>query len=138
MGLKKYIGFSLLLISSILFFTNRKFYKYFILLTIIIGVIGFISFSLTVYTFGIGLIEIQLIPFVALIIYLYVFKSKISSLLNNPKSEKEKQNDFENSKNRFKQKFKNLSESEIEIRLNEKLVPEAIKALKELKNELKI
>lgn len=137
-GVKQYIGLSLLLICTILFFVNRKFYKYLLFLTIITGVIGLIAFSSTIVTFGIGLIEIQLIPFVALVIYFFVFKSKIISMLNNPKSEKEKENDFENSKNRFKRKFKNLSESEIKLRLNENLVPEAIEALEELKNELKI
>lgn len=136
--IKQYIGLSLLLICTILFFVNRKFYKYFIFITIIIGVINLIAFSSTTFTFVVGLIEIQLIPFIAFIIYVSVFKSKIISILSNPKSKKENENDFKISKNRFKQKFKNLSKSEIETRLNEKLVPEAIEALKELKNEFKI
>jgi fatty acid desaturase len=133
---KQYIGLSLVLICTVLFFINRKAYKYLTALTLITGLIGLIAFSISIITFSISFIQVQLIPLVVLLIYMYIFRFEIRQLFE--KTEAEKQNNTENLKNKFRQNFRKLSNTEIENKLNKNLVPEAIEALKEIKTERKL
>ncbi len=130
---KQYIGLSLLLVCTVLFFINRKVYKYLIALTLVGGLTGLIAFSITLITFQISIIQIQLIPFIVLLIYMYIFRFEIRQLFK--KTEAEKQNNGENLKNKFRHNFKKLSDAEIDRKLSENLVPEAIQALEEIKSE---
>lgn len=74
---KQYVGLALLLISTFLFFINRKIYKYFTGITLILGLLGFVGFSVVEYTFGISIIQIQFIPFIVLLIYFYIFRGNL-------------------------------------------------------------
>ena len=134
---RQYIGLSLLLISGIFFFTNRKVYKYFFGITLILGTLNFIAFS--TYIIGINLIfiPIQIIPFVVLIIYSIIYINQIIELLVQltQKSEKEEQEYYQRKLESFKMKFADLNDFEIDNKLNQDLVPEAKQALNEIKNE---
>ena len=132
---RQYIGLSLILICTILFFANRKIYKYLTAVTLIVGLTSIISFSTSIITFGISIIQVQLIPLIVLLIYIYIFRTEIKKLLET--TENEKQNNTEKLKERFKQKFEKLTDKEIESRLNQNLVPKAIKALEEIQTERK-
>ena len=135
---RQYIGLILLVICTIIFFMNRKIYKYLIALILILGMINLVSFSTYYIRFGISIIEIQFIPFASFLIYLYIFKKEIRSIIKKSKhAEKESNKNSENMKNHFKHKFEKLSDKEIENRLSQNLVPEAIQALTELQAERK-
>lgn len=134
---RHYIGLTLLLISGILFFINRKIYKYVFGITLIIGTFNLIAFS--TYIIGINLIfiPIQIIPFIILILYSTIYRKQLIELYFRitQKDEKEEQEYFNIKKERFKRKFEDLNDGEIENKLNQDLVPEAKKALNEIKSE---
>ena len=134
---RHYIGLTLLLISTILFFTNRKIYKYVFGITLIIGTFNLIAFS--TYIIGINLIfiPIQIIPCAILIFYSIIYRKQLVELYFRitQKDEKEEQEYFNVKKESFKRKFADLNNSEIEKKLNQDLVPEAKKALNEIKSE---
>lgn len=130
---RQYIGLSLLLICTIFFFFNRKIYKYLLAITLIIGLVNIIGFATSTITFGISIVQVQLIPFIVLLIYISIFKQEIKDLIK--KTDADKEINFNIIKDRFKQKFKKLSDKEIETKLSQNLVPEAMLALEEIKNE---
>ena len=132
---REYIGLPLLLVSTIIFFLNRKIYKYLTVMILIVGLTGVISFTAARIYVGISIIEVQLIPLIVLVIFIYIFKGEIRKLIQ--KTESEKQNNTENLKNHFKHKFEKLSDKEIESKLTQNLVPEAIQALAEIQIERK-
>lgn len=133
---RQYIGLSLLLICTLLFFKNRKIYKYLTAMTLIVGLTNIIGFSTSIITVGISIIQVQLIPLIVLFIYVYIFQTEIKKLIEKPESE-QSNNINDKLKERFKQKFEKLSDKEIESRLNQNLVPEAISALEEIQTERK-
>lgn len=135
-GIKQHIGLTLLGTSIIFFFVNRRYYRYIFGITIILGLVTLIGFSTTIriVTFlGIS-IQILLLPIVA--IFVWINKEKIKSK-NLDVFGKQAEAKFGNSSkvNGFKRRFGKLSNSEIESKLEEGLVPEAIEALKQLKKE---
>ena len=134
-GIKQYIGFSLLGISTILFFVNRKFYKYVIGLSLLIATIIPISFSYITYGLTLIIFQIYLIPLGGLFIYLFVFRKQLTHILfySNPKDSIEEKRQFERKVERFKRNFSELSDVEIEIKMDQELVPEAKQALLEIK-----
>jgi len=137
-GWPQYIGFTLLGISIILFFQNRRFYKYFLGLTLFLGLLGLVTFSLSISTISImGLLPIQysIIP-ICFVFYL-VNKDKILSKLGDYKNENPSQIIVEKKSkiNGFKRKFRSLSDQEIKDKLKQPLVPEAIIALRQLQAE---
>jgi len=85
---RQYIGLSLILICTILFFANRKIYKYLTAVTLIVGLTSIISFSTSIITFGISIIQVQLIPLIVLLIYIYIFRTEIKKLLETTENEK--------------------------------------------------
>ncbi|SFS81411.1 hypothetical protein [Lutibacter maritimus] len=132
---RQYIGISLILICTILFFINRTIYKYLLGLVLIAGmisIIGFTSAITTIYGFG---LEFQLQPFLVFVIYLYIYRADLKRVFE--KTESENKINENALKDRFKQKFEKLSDKEIESRLSQKLVPEAIQALTEIQTERK-
>ena len=134
---RQYIGLSLLLISGILFFTNQKIYRYVFGVTLILGTLNLIAFSTYIIGINFLFIPIQIIPFIVLIIYLILYRKQIVELFFRiiQKDEKEEQEYYQKKIDRFKIKFSDLTDREIENKINQDLVPEAKKALIEIKTE---
>ncbi|MCF8278545.1 MAG: hypothetical protein K9J17_17590 [Flavobacteriales bacterium] len=134
-----YVGLTLLVVCFILFFLNASWYRYSMAFILIIGTFGLIGFSTVNISFGIGILQFHIIPFVALILFSSVYNSRIPAaihrLLGMDKTEEENLEGFNARKAGFKRTFEKLPDSEIDRRLKTKLVPEAIQALEELKEE---
>jgi len=128
---QEYIGIILLLISTILFFIDFKSYKYIYLITLLLGIFGYISFSSFYITFGSSTIRIHLIPLLILIVYIFIDKINPLDFYTTPT---EKEEYSINLVKTFERRFKKLSDSEINMKLNENLTSEAIKALINIKN----
>jgi len=82
-GTQQYLGLALLGISLILFFINRRIYKYVFGLTLLIGLLNLVAFSTTVITMSfLGLpIQILLLPLIA--IFIWINKVEINSKIQN-------------------------------------------------------
>ena len=138
-GTPQYIGLSLLGISSILFFVQRRIYRYVFGSTLLLGLPSLIGFSTSimgVYFLGIP-IQILLLPLILLFTWINKdsIKPMIQQLLGN--STEQKQSRRHAKVNGFKRRFEKLTDQEIESKLKEQLVPEALEALNQLKNERK-
>ena len=77
-GYQQYIGLTLLGVSIILFFVNRRLYKYFYGITLILATVNLIGFTTTIrnliYFFG---IEIQYLPLIVLLIFTVIYRESI-------------------------------------------------------------
>ncbi len=85
---KHYAGIGCLILSAILYFTNRKFYFLFFALTLTVGLIGFLDFNIS--TFKIGFAGIGVNPvFLGLMILFFAVSGKqmdkLSPEKNGPK-----------------------------------------------------
>ncbi|WP_188361476.1 hypothetical protein [Flavobacterium orientale] len=107
----------------------------FVLLLGLFDLIHFVPFSIGI---NFSIFKIHLIPFIFLLIFYLLNRQNINEKIRNfnepsaseELSHKNSQIEF------FKIKFQNLSETEIDQKLKEDLVPEAMEALKILKNNL--
>ncbi len=131
---KLFIGGIIIFFTTVIFFINRSAYKILLLIVLLIAVTGIISFSNYNIIMGFGYIEIRLIPFFMLIFYLFVYQINIKELLIASDFDKNKNASL---KEKFIKKFNNLSDEEIELKLKENLIPEAIEALKFIQNKRK-
>jgi hypothetical protein len=131
-----YLGLSLLLFSILAFLKFKRFSNYLFGIVLLLGLIDIIHF--TPFSFGISFFQIgiQLIPFLFIVIFCVLNLQKINSKLNEFKSTSDSNNLKKNEIEFFKNQFKKLSETEIDKKLKEDLVPEAIEALIFLKNNL--
>lgn len=129
---RQYLGLFFLFVVTILFFINRKVYQIFLLFILLIGTIGLISFSTYIITFGFSIFQIQLIPFLTLILYMYIYNVNFKKYFVI--SEDDKKENSQKLREKFKKKFSRLSDKEIEMKLEEDLISEAIEALKSIKN----
>lgn len=122
---------------------ERSFLSVFILLLIgLFNLMSFAYFFNLVFSFRVFVIRtpgIQLISLVLLSILILSKRKIIWDLYQNyfQQTEAERQQSRLNAHKRFRMKFENLSDKEIELKLQEDLVPEAISALKELREERK-
>ena len=130
--IKEYMGIFFLLVVTISFFIERKIYQKILLFVLLLGMFGLISFSTYIITFGFLFIHVYLIPFFILILYMYIYNKDLKKYFTI--SENEKKESSLRLEKKFKRKFSKLSDEEIEIKLEENLIPEAIKALKNIKN----
>lgn len=134
-----YVGLTLLAVCAVLFFLNLRWYRYAMGFVLIIGTLGLVSFSTVIMSVGIGFLQFHLIPLVVLIVFASIYNSRIPkavhSLLGTYKTEEEIKELTRSRVDSFKRTFKDLSDSEIDRRLQTKLVPEALQALDELKKE---
>lgn len=134
-----YVGLTLLAVCVVLFFLNLRWYRYAMGFVLIIGTLGLVSFSTVIMSVGIGFLQFHLIPLVVLIVFASIYNSRIPkavhSLLRTYKTEEEIKELTRSNVDSFKRTFKDLSDSEIDRRLQTKLVPEALQALDELKKE---
>ncbi|MGQ1786775.1 hypothetical protein [Saccharicrinis sp. GN24d3] len=140
-----YFGFvGLVVVSTFSYLKPTKSFEA-LLVLLLLGLFNLLSFAYfinMVMTFGISIFVtpgIQLISLVFLIVLVAkrrnktrLFYLKIFGL-----TEEDKEQSRKSSQNFFKRKFENLTDIEIENRLQEDLVPEAIEALVEIKEERK-
>ncbi len=140
---KEYIGFVLALIGTGLFFIriiSKKIYAVYTLVIIILGISNIFSFSIYHLVFTLNSLSFQIIPCIALCIYLYAFKKDIKNIRKNITRENElsKVEQQSEQKANYKARFEKLSNEEIEKKLNQGLVQEAINALKEIQTEYSV
>jgi len=70
-----YIGHLLVLVSAISFFINKRVYKYIITGTLILGILGFLNFTPTIYSINFLGITFHPLPLIILIIHYYLTKT---------------------------------------------------------------
>ncbi len=131
---RQYIGLSLLTVSGIFFFTDRRLYRYFFGITLVLGVLNLIAFSTNIFVFYFIFFPIQILPFIFLVVFFVKNRKRINDLFfrSIQKTEEEEQKYYDRKLKRFKEKFSELSDPEIEYKLNQELVPEARQALIEI------
>lgn len=132
-----WIGLSLLVICFILYYQKlNKFKSYFgiILILGIFKLIQFVPFRLTV---GLGVLPFEVIPTLFFLLFIFLNRSRVLDIIQDwfTTSDEEKEKNSISKYESFKKDFQNLSDTEIEYRLNQVLVPEARKALIEIKEE---
>ena len=114
---RHYIGFILVLTSTILYFQNRKWYEYVFGLTLLIGTVSLIDIFFM--TFGITIVFFQFNPLllILLIVFLTTNKGLIDKLFPEKqpteKSVAEKIAEKEKRIQNYEQKFQSKSESEL-------------------------
>lgn len=136
----------LLILSTGIMYFNYELGVKITLGTILIGIINLVDFFPIKYivSFGINAIEIgfEFLLFGIGIIHYFTNREKLSKflkdLINREVSEEEKISTKRSQINRFKRRFSNKSIGELEMTVNnDKLLPEAKKAAKELIEEKK-
>ncbi|WP_375558672.1 hypothetical protein ACE193_13050 [Bernardetia sp. OM2101] len=137
---KEYIGFILASVGTGLFFIrtiSKKIYPIYTLVIITLGVCDVISFSIYHLVFTLNSLSFQIIPCISLFIYFYAFKEGIKNIRKNISRESELSKTEQQSKQKadYKTRFEKLSDEEIEKKLSQGLVQEAINALKEIQTE---
>lgn len=137
-GIEQKLGITLLGISAILFFLNRKVYKYVFGITLILGLVNLIGFSKSITSislFNLPSIQLLVVPIIGIYIWIYIdeIQHKVRGIIGRSKEQLE----FESNAqiNGFKQRFEKLSDKEIEKKLSENLVPESIEALRQIQKE---
>ena len=140
-----YLGFAgLTIVTLFAYFRPEKSFKS-VLILLLLGLFNLLSFAYffnIVMSFGISVLVtpgIQLISLIMLSVLVIKKREKVGELYRETfgQTEDEKEQSRLNAHNRFKMKFKEVSAREIEIKLQQDLVPEAISALKEIKEERK-
>lgn len=136
--IRLYIGLSLLCFCIFSFFKIKSIARYLLGALLILSLFDLIHFT----PFSIGLnflfLKIYLIPFLFTLIFYFLNRHKINEKISNfnkvfySDKLKHKNDTIEF----FKIQFQNLSETEIEKKLKEDLVPEAKEALMILKDNL--
>lgn len=131
---QQYIGLTLLGVSLILFFTNRRTYKYIFGITILLGLFNLIGFTTSIVTMNLLFIPIQLTIIPILLLFTWINQEQIKPKVQSIFGTSEEQILAESNSKilGFKKRFENLSDVEIEKRLNQNLVPEAHEALKQI------
>ena len=130
-----YIAFSALIADLLFYFYLRKYFKYTVLVTVILGLLGTINYHTTVFTF-VFIIPFQ--PTSLLIAILYVglnFERTKTKILGKNIPEDEKQLDLEKVET-FKRKFANKSTEELtELIGDRRFIKEAKIASTQILNE---
>ena len=130
-------GLFLLGITLIAYFLAFKKFKWGFGVLLLFGVFNAIQF--TPFKLGIQfyLLEIQVIPTIFLLSFFYLNKSRVLDIIQDffTTSNKEQEINTTSRMNSYKKHFQNLSEKEIENKLNQDIVPEAKNALVEIIKE---
>jgi hypothetical protein len=146
LNIKNYLGFAAVIINFVGFFTFKRFYKYILLTTILVGTFNFIIFSAleTTTSFNIGSLRIGFQPstFLAGFAAYLVNLKKVNNLIIDqfgPSPEEAEKNSKANwleSVNKFKVRYNNYSIEELNQILTEnKYVAEALEAARQLITE---
>lgn len=130
-----WIGLSLLGICLVSYYLNFQRFKSFFGIILILGVFNIIQF--VPFGFGIQLIFIkfEVVPTVFSLLFIYLNRNRVMDFIQDwlTTSDEEKEKSSDSKYESFKKDFQSLSDKEIENRLNQVLVPEARKALIEIK-----
>lgn len=139
LGSAQYIGLTMLGISIALYFINRRAYKYFFGITLLLGLANLIAFTVSITTLSIPGIQIQLLPLPFIGLFYWIHREDIIPMTRGLLENKEVSTEARNTSkvNKFKTVFKGLSNNEIEARLKKGLVPEAVEALKSIQADRK-
>lgn len=129
-------GLGLVLILALII-VNKSTWKYAFAILLVFALTPWISFYHHTFSLGIGFIHIEVTALGILILHLIVnpdiFMSFKSLLKPKPKSEEEKQAQFEASMNGFERRLNKKSTTEIKKIIEQNsLIPEAIEAVKRL------
>ena len=133
-----YLGFSLLIFTNFVFLKFKNYANSLFGIILILGLFNIIHFTPFLVGFSFAYLKIQLLSFIFLIFFYVLNRKIISKKIDGFRTTSEtdlrirKKNEIEF----FKNQFRNLSETEINKKLKEDLVPEAIEALAFLKNNL--
>ncbi len=130
-----WIGMSLLMISFVLYYQKSNYFKSYFGIILILGIfklIQFVPFQLTV---SFGLLPFEVIPTLFFLFFIFLNRSRVLDIIQDwfTTSDEDKEKNSISKYESFKKDFQNLSDKEIENRLNQVLVPEARKALMEIK-----
>jgi len=130
-----------LAITLILIFLKKNIWKYVFLTLILLSFTGLIQFYNQTFSIGIGPLSLEMTALGLLIFHLAMNPDIISKIKLNlepsqeslQKKEELKKEQFENSVNRFEEKFKSKQKNELERIVNENtLIPEAVEAARRL------
>lgn len=121
---KHYIGIALVLISAILYFKNKKIYRYVFGITLFAGAANLTAFFFINFLLNIGFIQIN--PIVLLLLFLFLSQNKqlTDKIFPNkkPLTKANQINELEKTElqiQNFERKFHNKTESELKAILNE-------------------
>ena len=130
-----WIGLFLLGICLISYFRNMRNFKSFFGIILILGVFNIIHFVPFGFRINFIFIPFEVLPTFFLLIFIYLNKNRVLDLIQDwsTTSDEEKEKSSHSKYESFKKEFQNLSDVEIEDRLNQGIVPEARKALIEIK-----
>jgi hypothetical protein len=130
-------GLFLLGIALIAYFLKVKKFKWGFGVLLLFGVFNAIQF--TPFKLGIQFyfLEIQVIPTFFLLLFIYLNRSRVLDIIQDlfTTSNKEQEINTTSRMNSYKKYFQNLSDKEIENKLNKDIVPEAKNALIEIIKE---
>lgn len=131
-----YVGIACLIISIILYFTNRKIYFLFFALTLTIGLIGFLDFYYVQFKVGFAGVGVNPI-FLGLMILFFAVSREQMDLLSPEKNGPKERDLNENLINSFQSKFKDKTVPDlIEIAdTRSKFTDEAKEAAKRILDE---
>jgi hypothetical protein len=117
---KHYIAIVLVTFSAVLYFKNKRIYKYLFGITLFAGAVDLIDFFFINVRFSLGPIDFNLLILILLFIFLSFNKQLLDSLFpdKKPASEEEIQNKKELKIQHFEQKFENKSASELKAIIN--------------------
>lgn len=144
--IRHYLAFAAVILNVVGFFTFRRFYKYVLLTTIVLGIFNYITFSAleTTRSFNIGGLRFGFQPsafFAGLVAYI-ANRKKVNKLIidlfrSSPDyEEKNAKVYWSESVNKFKEQYKNYSSEELdEILTEKKYVAEALEAARQLRSE---
>ena len=130
-------GLFLLGITLIAYFLAFKKFKWGFGVLLLFGVFNAIQFTPFKLEIQFYLLEIQVIPTIFLLSFFYLNKSRVLDIIQDffTTSNKEQEINTTSRMNSYKKHFQNLSEKEIENKLNQDIVPEAKNALVEIIKE---
>lgn len=140
-----YLGMVGLFIVSTISFVKPERVLLSVIVLLILGLFNLVSFAYFfnwVFTFGFSVLltpGLQLISLIALVVLFVSKRSEVAQLYRETigQTKEEKERVVQYSQNRFKAKFERLNDQEIDLKLQQRLVPEAMAALNEIKEERK-
>lgn len=133
-----YIGLSALVFTILAYLRIKGVANYLFGIVLLIGLLDLIHFVPFSIGFNFSIFKIHLIPFIFLLIFYLLNRQNINEKIRNF-NEPSASEEFSRKSSQikfFKSKFQNLSETEINQKLKEDFVPEAVEALKILKENL--
>ena len=118
-SVKHYVGFLLVLISTVLYFKNKKLYAYVFGLTLLIGTVSVIDIFFMTFGFTIMFLNFNPLFLTLFIIFLAFNKNLLDKMFPEKKlteiSEADKIAEKEKRINKYEQKFQTKSESDLKI-----------------------